>query len=48
MAEDFTALQVLQLMFANVEQDDSEEEAEDVSEEEDVGERRRECVRTRM
>ncbi|XP_067115864.1 piggyBac transposable element-derived protein 4-like [Osmerus mordax] len=38
MADDFTALQVLQQMFANVEQVDSEEEAEDVSEEEDAEE----------
>ena len=37
---DFTALQVVQQMFANVEQGDSEEEAKDVSEEEDGGEER--------
>ena len=33
MARDFIALQVLQQMFANIEQSESEEEAEDVSEE---------------
>ncbi|XP_062310092.1 piggyBac transposable element-derived protein 4-like [Osmerus eperlanus] len=32
MARDFSALQVLQQMFANIEQSESEEEAEDVSE----------------
>ena len=48
MAVDFTALQVLQQMFASVEQDDSEEEAEDVSEEEDVIEGDAENVSNRL